>query len=445
MNFLDIIGMSVGNLWRRKLRTFLTVLGVMIGTASIVSMLALAFGMEKAQMHDLESYGSLKAVTVMPNGDTSKMDNCITDTKLKDLEAIEHVVAVNPQIVVDATLKQNGYTGWTSLIGVNQEEMKEIPLGQGEYPAVEGIKLNVIVGNSVITNFYKDNSNYEGYYETGELPDVDFMNRAVRIVFDTSIDTGKKDENGEIIYDNKQVNKILSVKGMIEGDVDTYGTYSGACYMQMDTLKKFLKKTFKDQPIPNQPVDAKGKPYKEWTYNQAMVICDDVENVTEVTDTINDMGLYGQSNKEWLDEIEQSSKITELVLGGIGLVALIVAAIGIANTMMMSTYERTKEIGVMKVLGCDMGNIRSMFLVEAAVIGIIGGVFGTALSYLLSFIINKVVSPLMGMGADIKISFIPWWLPLVAVVFSAMVGMMAGFFPARRAMKLSALSAIRNE
>ena len=123
----------------------------------------------------------------------------------------------------------------------------------------------------------------------------------------------------------------------------------------------------------------------------------------------------------------------------------------IANTMTMSTYERTKEIGVMEVLGCALGNIRSMFLAEAAFIGFLGGVVGIILSYVLSIVLNKVIAPrfmgdmLEGYGSNVSISAIPLWLVALAIVFSTLIGMIAGFFPAQRATKLSPLAAIRNE
>ena len=136
----------------------------------------------------------------------------------------------------------------------------------------------------------------------------------------------------------------------------------------------------------------------------------------------------------------------QAVLGGIGAVSLFVAAIGITNTMMMSIYERTKEIGVMKVLGCDLRNIRSLFLMEAGFIGFIGGVIGLILSFILSVVINKVAANANEyMAASGGISYIPIWLVLLSLVFAVMVGMVAGFFPARRAMRLSPLAAIRNE
>ena len=139
--------------------------------------------------------------------------------------------------------------------------------------------------------------------------------------------------------------------------------------------------------------------------------------------------------------------IIEAVLGGIGAVAMLVAAISIANTMTMSTYERTKEIGVMKVLGCSLGNIRSMFLAEAAFIGFLGGVVGIGLSYSLSLLANKLIAPAImeGYGTNARISIIPIWLVVAAIIFATIIGMVAGFFPAQRATKLSPLAAIRNE
>ena len=173
---------------------------------------------------------------------------------------------------------------------------------------------------------------------------------------------------------------------------------------------------------------------------------DNVKYVREVQEKLNEAGYQASSNIEWLEQTEKQSGMIQAVLGGIGVVSLIVAAIGIANTMMMSIYERTKEIGVLKVLGCDLGSIRNMFLLESAFIGSLGGVAGVVLSYGISYGMNHLLKlESMGIEAGGAISQIPWWLSLAALVFSVVVGMAAGFFPALRAMTLSPLAAIRNE
>ena len=137
--------------------------------------------------------------------------------------------------------------------------------------------------------------------------------------------------------------------------------------------------------------------------------------------------------------------IAGAALGGIGAVSLLVAAIGIANTMMMSIYERTKEIGVLKVLGCSLATIRNMFLIEAGFIGFMGGLIGLALSFMVSVLINQFLAATFLYGMDGKLSVIPIWLAVPSVGFAVIIGMAAGFFPAMRAMKLSPLAAIRNE
>jgi ABC-type antimicrobial peptide transport system permease subunit len=142
-----------------------------------------------------------------------------------------------------------------------------------------------------------------------------------------------------------------------------------------------------------------------------------------------------------MSQVQEQSRSIQAALGGIGAVSLFVAAIGIANTMMMSIYERTKEIGIIKVLGCDMSAIRNMFLAEAGFIGLIGGAVGLILSYIISALINFVAKESYYAG----ISYIPLYLAVMALVFAVVIGMLAGLFPALRAMKLSPLAAIRNE
>lgn len=166
-----------------------------------------------------------------------------------------------------------------------------------------------------------------------------------------------------------------------------------------------------------------------------------MKNVKAVQQEIKNLGLQANSNAEWMEQVQQSSRSIQATLGGIGAVSLFVAAIGIANTMMMSIYERTKEIGVMKVLGCDMSAIRNMFLAEAGFIGLIGGVVGIVLSYMISAIINFVLRD----SYYSNVSYIPPYLTLLALIFAVVIGMVAGLFPALRAMRLSPLAAIRNE
>ena len=171
-----------------------------------------------------------------------------------------------------------------------------------------------------------------------------------------------------------------------------------------------------------------------------------MDNVTMVQQIISDMGYNAYSNAEWIESDMKVMNIIQAVLGGIGGISLFVAAIGITNTMMMSIYERTKEIGIMKVIGCRIKDIQLLFLIEAGYIGFIGGGIGMVLSYAISYVMNKV----LGLGEMMfdegaKLSVIPPWLALLAITFAALIAMLAGFLPSLRAMKLSPLAAIRAE
>lgn len=206
-----------------------------------------------------------------------------------------------------------------------------------------------------------------------------------------------------------------------------------------------LKKIYKNRLIPDQPTTKKGKPLKYLVYDSAKVYVDDMKNVIAVQKQITEMGYQAESQMEWIEQSKASTNMIQMVLGGIGAVSLFVASIGIANTMMMSIYERTKEIGIMKVLGCDMNRIRDMFLIESGAIGLIGGLTGVIFSFIISIVINALGVAASVSGVEGDISRIPLWLVISAIIFAVIIGMLAGFFPSLRAMKLSPLTALRND
>lgn len=438
MNFLDIVGMSVGNLWRRKLRTFLTVLGVIIGTTSIVVMVSLGFGLKAAIMNEMSAYGSMTEISVYRNYGSSDLQ--LNESAIASIQAIPGVKAVMPKLSMQVTLIQGKYNANVNLSGVSQEFLSKIPVGEGRLPSSNVNELEIIAGNTVITDFYIADTYVYPYYDKGELPSVDLLNKPV---FTKLQNAGYQGPDGEWIEIPSKKN-VFPIVGKVEGDVESWNQYSYELYTDIDALKLYLSKTYKGKPIPGQPLDKNGRPFKEIVYSDCVVAVDTADEVQTVLEAIQELGFNAYSESEWIAQTEKELLIIEAVLGGIGAIAFFVAAIGIANTMMMSTYERTKEIGVMKVLGCSLPNIRTLFLCEAAAIGVLGGLVGLGISMGLSAVCNKFLPELMGYG-DVKISLIPWWLAVGAVAFAAVVGMVAGFFPAQRATKLSPLAAIRNE
>ena len=241
---------------------------------------------------------------------------------------------------------------------------------------------------------------------------------------------------------------VVRASGVINGGLDDYSNNYDSVFCDLETLKQLLRKEYAGKVIPGQPKTKAGKALKGFYYTSLKVKADDIDHVNEVADVIRNMGYNVETNAEYLDSMKSQFAIVQAVLGGIGAVSLLVAAIGIANTMMMSIYERTKEIGVMKVLGCDIHNIQTLFLMEAGFIGFVGGVVGLAFSYVISIVINNLLAASQvgaEMGMSGGICRIPPWLPPLAVVFAILIGMIAGFLPSLRAMRLSPLAAIRNE
>lgn len=462
MKILDLLRMSSSSLWKRKFRTVLTILGVVIGTASIVVMISLGLGLNKATMEDIERYGGLTTIQVNEGrGSDSGMAVAVggvsssskekvmrlDDAAVELLGGIEHVESVSPVLRINVIAKYGQYVNdWMNVQGMTQEglEALNIEVGEGHLPTSDK-ELEFFYGNRVATQFYNPKNYSYPYYDKGEIP-VDLMNDTLFIIFDQNAywnsQYGGDDGSGNSTPPPKKY--IIKTAGVEKSDDEnSWSPNSNSIYCNIDALKATLKRIFRNKAIPGQPTTSSGKPYKEIYYSQVNVNVDEIDNVQAVQEYIQSLGYEAYSNIEWIESTQKQYANIQAMLGGIGAVSLLVAAIGITNTMMMSIYERTKEIGVMKVLGCDMRNIQAMFLVEAAYIGFIGGVVGLALSYGISVIINKAVQA-SGNGMS-SLSYIPPWLAGASLVFAVIIGMVAGFFPSRRAMKLSPLAAIRNE
>lgn len=463
MRILDLLRMSCSSLWKRKVRTVLTVLGVIVGTASIVVMISLGLGLNKSSMDQIEKYGGLTTITVteasgnnsggggmavMVSGTDSessdKKQKRLDDATLEEIGKIPHVEIISPILSLGVLAKHGSYEAYLNLQGMSIEALEKmnIELKAGRLPEANAGKLELVYGNMVLGDFNNPKTG-DSYWGTGKAPDIDLLNDPIFVIFDMDAyyQSQSPQENMTPVPPPKKY--VLEGCGLVAGEIDEYNNNSWSVYCDIEALKTQLKKTFKNKVIPGQPSRPSGKPYKELYYNSIYVNVDDMENLEAVQKEITALGYQANSNSDWANSTKEQYGYVQLVLGGIGAVSLFVAAIGITNTMMMSIYERTKEIGVMKVLGCDLRNIQTLFLSEAGFIGLIGGIVGIILSYGISAIINTIVR---NSGSEMtSLSFIPSWLALFAVVFAIVVGMVAGFFPSLRAMKLSPLAAIRNE
>lgn len=472
MRWIDLLRMSSGNLKRRKLRTFLTILGVIIGTASIVVMISLGLGMQESMYREVEQSGGITNLTVtgkqteggmygvsFGGSDQEESNKYITDDVIEQLQQLAHVKSAAPILDVSVVALKGKYIGYLELRGMSEQSLKDqnIELAPGgKLPDPKNPNLELVFGNGVLTSFYEKSSG-KGYWETGEIPDIDLANDQMFLILDQdsyfqtqnqgqNMGTGEGDSgSGSQTQVRSPKKYVVQASGVVAGDMDSYNANYYYVYCDIDKLEEMLKKEFRGRVIPGQPSTKSGKPYRQFVYSSANVQAEELDDVDELSSTIRSMGFQVTTNAEYMESMKKQFAMVQAVLGGIGAVSLFVAAIGIANTMMMSIYERTKEIGVIKVLGCGLKNIKQMFLMEAAFIGFIGGVVGNILSFLLSFIINMLTQNSGAMGVEGNISYIPPWLVLASMVFAVFVGMAAGYFPALRAMRLSPLAAIRND
>lgn len=465
MKTKDLILMSLRNLNRRKLRTFLTVLGVVIGSISIIMMISLGFGMTDSTKKQLASAGSLTQIYIYPanryGGDMDEDGNQkkkkpdkiakLDDATVEKLKKIPHVEAVLAAEQFEAQINVKNLQGYASILGVDPAEYAkfDIKLDSGRL-LQEGDVNQVVMGRDVLrwlSNPQRPRMN--GHEERDPLTTKMFL---------TLNTGGGYDPEGQKSEPNKPNKKYpIEAVGVFRDD-----DYDNNYYMIMpiDYLRK-IKKDAKKLQAGNKQNGFNdymfgGREDKENKYNNIKVKVDSVDNVQKVQEQIEAMGLKPHSLNDILVEINNSSKTQRLILGGIGAVSLLVAAIGISNTMVMSIYERTKEIGVMKVIGASVSDIKKMFLTESAFIGLLGGLVGIVLSYAISTLLNYLgvkygfAGNMSGGGfspdfdpSQLKMSIIPVWLALASLVFSALIGIVSGYFPAKKATKLSALEAMR--
>lgn len=461
MRASDLLKLAAGNLRRRRTRTVLTVLGVVIGTASIVVMVSLGLGMNRSLVKSFQDSGSLTMITITNYGDGmgsgKKSAPQLTDKTIDNFSKIPHVKGTSPSLGVYVTAKSGPYEATYNIIGVSQAYLRELKLASGSPPAPGG-ELSLVYGNQVLNSFHRGKNWMKSYTVDPEKQTIFYSFPAPESsaasagsgAASTPAGQGPGDSGASASSQPAPQKKfILKAAGIIEGGEDDYSQESNNCYTDIDSFKKLLKKIYKKDLVPSPARNKNGKPLRYYVYDEAYVFADHMDNVAAVQKEITDMGYSCYSNTEWLKQTQGTLRITQMVLGGIGAVSLLVAAIGIMNTMMMSIYERTKEIGVMKVLGCDMGDIRNMFLTESAMIGLLGGIAGIFLSFGISAIINfftkKYGAEIMGFSGGGSLSLIPLWLLGFAVLFATLVGMISGYIPSVRAMRLSPLAAIRNE
>jgi len=459
MSFADIAIMCFDNLKRRKGRTILTVLGVFIGCTSIVVMVSIGIGMTESTNQMLEEMGDLTIIEVSKgysdngNGTEVNMD----DDAVELFQNMEGVAAVMPKynlydfsIQMKAGINDRYTCGWAEIVGLDTGAMEAMgyEIMDGKLPGKNVDE--AIAGQWLAYNFYDSLmpegrnyvdrwSSYDEYGNPTDPPDPFFniLNTPVTLEIDKGDGTETK------------VYRTIKITGITKEDYGKGWETSEGLMMSIGAMKDLIAKVNGTTPQSTKI-----------SYSQILVKAEDISQVTEIEAAIKELGYYTYSMESMRESMEESSRQVQLMLGGLGAISLFVAAIGITNTMIMSISERTREIGIMKALGCYVRDIRLLFLMEAGAIGLMGGIIGCIVSLLLSMGINLVTMGVLGGGSITaemvlqaliggegvtRTSVIPLSLMGFAVVFSIFVGLASGYYPANKAVKIPALEAIKHE
>lgn len=419
--------MCYTNMKQRGVRTGLTILGVVIGVISIVSLLSIGIGVKETILSEFTSNERINQITVIGVNEGKRKDRMITDGKIKQFSEIEYVDCVYPCLNVDGVSFYKNYAGYGNIIGVPRNYLQTLTPVYGTLPEEQSLKPQIVMGQGVLYMFFNENTgaSYIDTVEENERELIDLTGQNLEVQFGFTNDDGTRVK--------------LPIVGMLNN-----GTYD--MYCDMDILKRYLKRISEDGKISGQPLDENGESYHEWIYSSAIVIVDDTEHVDEVMKKLQNMGFQTENEKEYLDTMKKTVNIIQIMLGGIGMIALVVAVIGIGNTMTTSVYDRINEIGILKVLGCDMDELMCLFLLESGILGGLGGFIGILCSYgMVYLVINPIAVKLLSLEAGTHIAVIPLWLGIAAFVFAVLLGMLAGFYPAKWASKISPIDAVKHQ
>lgn len=462
----DLFRICLKNLYRRKGRTGLTVSGVVIGCCAIVIMISIGIGMKESQKKMLEQMGNLTAITVQPSPSKGKGKMKLNEEALRKFQNMPQVklAAMKDSLNMNELMFQAGKSGRyqaenVTVVGVPDSAFEQLgyKLKEGELPGKKPYE--VLAGQYFAYQFADtkrpDGKNTVDYWMNQDAkPYFDQLKNEVMLVRKTekTENTPSSGENSMMPGNNKiKITPVqeMKVTGVLKEDYNLGMETSDGLVMKWKDLKAIRKAITK----------LTGKKTGD-EFSQVVVYVHDINQVEDTEEQIKGMGFQTYSMESIRKPMEKEAKQKQLMLGGLGAISLLVAAIGIANTMIMSITERTREIGIMKALGCYVSDIRKEFLMEAGIIGFLGGVLGILISYVISAVMNTAAGQAMGSGVEDmgmmeagvmgmgdaaagQISVIPLWLIGFALVFSIFIGVAAGYFPANKAVKISALEAIK--
>lgn len=398
MKIHDVLRLSAGNLRRNKMRTGLTITGIIVGIAAIVFLVSLGFGLQMLSIEKITSLEALTTVTVSPgNNDLTRLSEGVID----NFKKIEGVVDVSTTYSVPSQISFKDKITDSISYGLNPE-----------FIDIEGIKVKE-------GKVFSDNEANEVIISQSILKVFDVKDYASILGQDIEINFIVLDDEGNIKKIDESISKqTFKVIGLIEEEKNNI-------YIPISHMK---------------PLDIK-------YYNRAKVKVEERTDLGTVRSEIDALGFTTVSVKDTITQIDRIFIIVKIILGTFGMIALLVASIGIFNTMTIALLERTHEIGIMKAIGATDKDIKRVFIFEVSIIGILGGVLGVLIGVVSCKLANWLVNSLATAvgGEPNTIFYTPLNFALIAILFSFIVSTLAGLYPAKRASKLNPIEALRYE
>ncbi len=444
MRFIDLVFLIFENLSRRKGRVALTAIGVVIGTAAVVVLVSLAIGLQQSATSRLGGIGDLTQIqvypgfiqeggggssvqAVSPGGKVAAMgqQKMLTPNAIQDISAIPGVEAVIPRdyLQTSGMMQFGKLQGYGNLIGIGVSDLTDLGL-TAQSGTLKLEKGTAIIGMQVPNNF-----NDPGL-RPGQTPPSppDLMDQQIKLVLT------KWTQDGTPVTKTVQ----LRVAGVI---AETRGEADYSVYLPLEDVTSFNEWSMGKRVNRNKD-----------GYSMVVVKAKDVSQVIDIADQINTLGYQANTPQSFVQGINSFFLILQVIFGGVGAVALLVAAIGIANTMAMAILERTREIGLMKAIGATNRDVLSVFLGEAAGIGFLGGLGGILVGWgggkvlnvlALSYLTQQAAQS--GGAPPTQAIVTPMWLIGFAMIFATLVGMISGLYPALRAATLVPVTALKYE